>query len=111
MADSDSDQAGVPLIEDLSDSPEPQKNASAKRKRTTEDDEGAESKKDAKPKKKRPKKPKDIDDEALDSKLGVNHAIGHMDSTLTADHIAQRTRRFDPDISTVEAEDSYISGM
>ncbi|KJY01903.1 hypothetical protein TI39_contig273g00002 [Zymoseptoria brevis] len=111
MSDSDSDQAGVPLIEDLSDSPEPQKkDASAKRKRSAEDDEEVESKKDAKKlKKKRPKKPKDINDDALDSKLGVNLAIGHMDSTLMADHIAQRTRRFNPDLSTVEAEDSYIS--
>lgn len=109
MSDSDADQAGVPLIEDLSPSPEPQK----KRKRNAEDELGREepSKTAKKSKKKRPKKPKDIDDEALDSELGLNHAIGHMDSQLLADHIAQRTRRFQPDLTEVEAEDARISGI
>lgn len=106
MSDSDSDQAGVPLIETLSPSPEPPK----KRKRNPED-ETEDVKTAKKSKKKRPKKPKDIDDDALDSKLGVNHAIGHMDSQLMADHIAQRTRRFQPDLTEVEAEDARLSGM
>lgn len=108
MSDSDSDQAGVPLIDNLSPSPEPQK----KRKRNPEDEAEEPATTTAKKsKKKRPKKPKDIDDEALDSKLGVNLAIGHMDSQLLADHIAQRTRRFQPDLTEVEAEDARISGM
>lgn len=109
MFDSDAEQAGVPLIKDLSPSPVPHK----KRKRNPDDEvESSEPTKTAKKsKKKRPKKPKDIDDEALDSELGVNHAIGHMDSQLMADHIAQRTRRFQPDLTEVEAEDARISGI
>lgn len=106
MSDSDSDQAGVPLIEDISPSPEPQK----KRKRNSEEEAEEPTKTAKKSKKKRPKKPQDIDDDALDSKLGVNHAIGHMDSQLMADHIAQRTRRFQPDLTEVEADDARLSG-
>lgn len=110
MSDSDDDQAGVPLIEDLSDSPEPQNSKPAKRKRDAEDDAEVESKKAAKKKKRTKKKPQDVDDEALDSKLGINHAIAHMDSRLMADHIAQRTRRFRPDASLVEVEDVNVPG-
>jgi protein CMS1 len=56
------------------------------------------------------KKPKDLDDEALDVDLGVNHAIAHMDSRLMADHIAQRTKRFRPELSLVEVEDVHVPG-
>lgn len=114
MADSDDDQTGVPLIESLSDSgtPPPSKSSQAsKRKRATEGDEQAEDKKAAKRKKRTKKKPQDVEDNALDSELGVNHAIAHMDSRLVADHIAQRTRRFQPDLSLVEVDDIQISGM
>lgn len=110
MADSDDDQAGIPLIEDLSDSPAPAAKKSSKRKRSAEDEGHVEEKKAAKKKKRTKKKPQNVDDEALDSALGVNHAIAHMDSRLMADHIAQRTRRFQPDLSLVEAEDIHISG-
>ncbi|CAK3790190.1 Hypothetical predicted protein [Lecanosticta acicola] len=109
MSDSGDDQAGVPLIEDLSDSPEPPKSKTTKRKREPEEDGVEESKKAAKKKKRTKKKPQDVDDEALDSKLGINHAIAHMDSRLMADHIAQRTRRFRPDASLVEIDDVNVS--
>jgi protein CMS1 len=114
MSDSDSDQAGVPLIEGLhSASPEPSK-SSAKRKRAADEDadgqqpEAKTESKRSKKKRKKTKAPKDVDDEALDTELGVNHAIAHMDPSLMADHIAQRTKRFQPDLSLVEAEDLRI---
>jgi protein CMS1 len=106
MSDSDSEQAGVPLIEDVSDSDAPATSNAAKRKRETETDAPVESKRAAK--RKKSKKPKDVQDEALDEEKGVNHAIAHMDSNLMADHIAQRTKRFKPDLSIVEAEDLHV---
>lgn len=96
------DQAGVPLIENLSDSDAPAAPTSNKRKRD------AEGKKSAK--RRKLKKPKDVHDEELDEELGVNHAIAHMDSRLMADHIAQRVRKFQPDLSLVEVEERYIPG-
>ena len=102
MSDSE-DQAGLPLIENLSDSDAPAQPISNKRKRD------AEGKKSAK--RRKLKKPKDVDDEALDVELGVNHAIAHMDSRLMADHVAQRVRRFQPELSLVEVEERYIPGM
>lgn len=104
MSESDSEQAGVPLIEDLSDSDAPAPTNNGKRKR--DNDAPAESKRAAK--RKKAKKPKDVQDDALDEEKGVNHAIAHMDSSLMADHIAQRTKRFRPDVSLVEAEDLHV---
>ncbi|KAM0718207.1 hypothetical protein Q7P37_006539 [Cladosporium fusiforme] len=104
MSESDSEQAGVPLIEDISDSDGPAPTSNGKRKR--ENDAPAESKRAAK--RKKAKKPKDVQDDALDEEKGVNHAIAHMDSSLMADHIAQRTKRFRPDVSVVEAEDLHV---
>lgn len=100
----DGDLAGVPLLEELSDSPQPQK----KRKRSSAVDD--EAKKAAKKARRKAKKPKDIDETELDTDLGINHAIGKMSSSLMADHIAQRTRRFRPELSLVEAEDGRIPG-
>ncbi|KAL2353731.1 U3-containing 90S pre-ribosomal complex subunit-domain containing protein [Cryomyces antarcticus] len=54
------------------------------------------------------KKPKDIDDDELNTAAGVNTAVAHMDSRLLADHVAQRTKRFEPELSLVELEDRYI---
>jgi protein CMS1 len=107
MSDSDSEQAGVPLIEDVSDSDAPATSNAAKRKRDDDIDAPVESKRAAK-RKRNPKKPKDVQDDALDEEKGVNHAIAHMDSSLMCDHIAQRTKRFKPDLSLVEAEDLHV---
>jgi protein CMS1 len=105
MSDSDSDQIGEPLFEGFSDSGSPPP-SSKKRKHD------APSKEDKKSSKRRKlKKQKDVEDEALDVDLGVNHAIAHMDSRLMADHIAQRTKRFRPELSLVEVEDVHISGL
>lgn len=39
----------------------------------------------------------------------VNPLIAQMDPSLLSDHIAQKTKRFRPDISLVEADDLHIS--
>lgn len=107
MSDSEDGQNGVPLLENLSSSPEAQ--PSGKRKRDADGVPEPQSKRAAK--RKKTKKPKDIQDEALDVEAGLNHAMAHMDSRLMADHIAQRTKRFLPDLSAVELGDRYLPGM
>lgn len=106
MSDSDEEAIGIPLFEDLSQSAS--RNPKAAKKRKLEDDSVSNVQKAKK--RKRSKKPKDVDDAALDTELGVNRAIAQMDSKLLADHIAQRTRMFRPELSTMEIEDSYIPG-
>lgn len=104
MSDSE-DLAGVPLIEPISDTDDPLPTKTSKRKRAADDEDGAAAKKAARKAKRKSKKPQDIDDSTLDAEKGINTSIGQMDSGLLADYIAQRTRRFQPDLSLVEAED------
>ena len=105
MSDSDDEQTGAPLFEGFSNSASPPP-SSKKRKQSTP------SKKEKKSSKRRKlKKPKDLDEEALDVDLGVNHAIAHMDSRLMADHIAQRTKRFRPELSLVEMDELHVPGL
>ena len=104
MARSDDDgQAGEPLIEQLSDSDAPNAPKPAKRKRDTEEKQSA--------KRRKLKKPKDVDDNALDAEAGLNHAIAHMDTRLLADHVAQRTKRFKPELSLLESEECHVPGI
>ena len=104
MSDSDDIDGNVRLkSSSLSPSPE---TSSLKRKREAPAQEISKRTK----KRKRTKKPKDISNDDLDEELGVNKAIGHMDSGLLADLVAQRTKRFEPNLSLVELEDKYISG-
>ncbi|TKA23652.1 hypothetical protein B0A50_06488 [Salinomyces thailandicus] len=105
MSRDEQDTTAEPLLEDVAEAGPAQAKPSEKRKR--EDDAKPESKRAAK-KRKQTKKPKDVDDGALDTELGVNHAIAHMDSGLLADHLAQRTKRFQPNLSAVEAEDMHV---
>jgi len=104
MSDSGSDAVGVPLLESpsTSGSPEPQSG----KKRKHDSDSKPESKRAAK--RKRTKKPKDIADDALDIEAGLNNAIAHMDSQLLADHVAQRTKRFQSDLSLMELEELQL---
>lgn len=85
-------------------SPSPPPPASGKRKRDADDI--APSTKRAKSRK--TKKPKDITDDDLDEQLGVNKAIGRMDPALLCDTVAQRIKRFEPDLSAVELDEKYI---
>jgi len=104
MSDAGSDAAGVPLLESPSPSGSPEPQSGNKRKRDS--DSKPESKRAAK--RKRSKKPKDIADDALDTEAGLNHAIAHMDSQLLADHVAQRTKRFQSDLSLMELEELQL---
>lgn len=61
-------------------------------------------------KKRRNKAPRDIIAEDLDIEMGLNNGIAHMNSHLLSDYIAQRTKRFQPDLTMVELEESYIPG-
>lgn len=47
----------------------------------------------------------------LDSECVMNIAIGRMDKCLLADYVAQRTKRFQSNLSPVELEDLYIPGV
>ncbi|KAF2724666.1 hypothetical protein K431DRAFT_281617 [Polychaeton citri CBS 116435] len=94
-------------FEGVSSSSETGAKSPVKRKRDGQDDR-PESKRAAK--RKRTKRPADVEDDALDMSANVNHAIAHMDSQLVADHIAQRTKRFQSEASLVELEDIYIPG-
>ncbi|TID17108.1 replication regulator protein [Venturia nashicola] len=104
MSDEESGN-GVPLIEPLYQAFSPSDKHSGKRKRDDEKD-GKKPKKKKKTFKKQV--PKDVDDDALDERLGLNLAIGRMDRQLLVDHVAQRTKRFEPELSTVEMEDRYL---
>jgi protein CMS1 len=104
------DNLEEPLLERLSAAPESDdqaRNKSSKRKRDPEVEQT--SKRAAK--KQKSKKRKTVDEDELDVEQGVNNAFSHMDSQLLADYLAQRTRQYEGDLSTVELEDKYIPGM
>ena len=103
MSGSDIDRAGEPLFEDFEGSSSPQAVSNSKRKRDPEEKQAS--------KRRKLKRPKDVDDSALDAELGVNHAIARMDSQLLADHVAQRTQRFRPDLTLVEREEIHVPSM
>lgn len=103
MSDSE-EQVGVPLLDDYSDIGSPAPNTAGKRKR--ENDVPTLSKRALK--RQKSQKTRDVGDATLDVENGLNPAIAYMDSKLMADHIAQRTKRFRPDVSLVETEDLHI---
>lgn len=84
-----------------------------KRARNDDDDDGPEIPAVRPGKKaKRRKARSGIQDQDLDLDLerGLNLAIGRMDRGLLADYIAQRTKRFQSELSAVELEDLHIPG-
>lgn len=98
-----------PLLERLSATPEPQeptssKQSSKKRKRGTEPEPAKKSAKKEKSKKSRAV----FDDAELDMEIGVNKAFSRMDSQLLADYLAQRTRMYEKDLSSIEWEEKYL---
>lgn len=62
------------------------------------------------PRHKKARKSKQEDDENLDVDLGLNLAIGKLDSRLLADYVAQRIQRFSHNLSLVELDDLHLSG-
>jgi protein CMS1 len=100
-----------PLLERLSFTPEqqeagPTNKHSIKRKRDR--DEGHPPKKAAK--KTKGNKAKNTKDDDLDVESRINNAFSHMDNQLLADYMAQRTRKYESDLSTIELEDKYLPG-
>jgi protein CMS1 len=95
MSDSDND-GGVPLIES---------DFTGGKKRKRNDAEARKAKKN-----RRNKKPSDIHEDDLDEELGVNLAIGKMDGNLLVNYVARRTKKFEPNMSTVELDDLYLPG-
>ena len=59
---------------------------------------------------KRNKEANALNDETLDLDSNLNLAIGKLDRQLLADFVAQRTKRFSPNLSPLELEDLYIPG-
>jgi protein CMS1 len=104
MSDSNDERTGMPLFEGFSDPASPPPSSKKRKQDAPTKDEKKSSKR------RKLKRPKDLDEEALDADLGVNHAIAHMDSRLMADHIAQRTKRFRPELSLVEMEELHVPG-
>lgn len=103
------DDLQEPLLERLSATPElddPTK-TSKKRKRGADLEQG--EKKAAK--KSKSKKGKADEGDELDTDAGINQAFSHMDSQLLADYVAQRTKKYESDLSQVELEDKYVPGL
>jgi len=101
-----SDTESVTGTLDIRSSLSPAPGVSNKRKRDDKSSNTVE--KTVKRKKKR--KAEAAEDGDLDVDLGLNTAIGKMDSQLFADYVAQRTKRFSGDLSLVELEDRHIPG-
>ena len=114
MIDSDSAVSGFVA----GDVPLPRSSTSAtippatKRKRDDDDDHDDDRKvmATAKRKAKRGKKAKTAEDADVDLENGINHALGRMDNRLLADYVAQKTKRFESNLSLVELEDKHIPG-
>ena len=95
-----------PLLErSTSDSDSNSKAGSKKRKR------GAKTEKHKTLSVKKAKNTKAQDEVDLDLETGLNYAFSKMNSQLLADYVAQKTRRFESELSNVELEDKYIPGM
>jgi len=107
MSDSDADSEYPDLSNAGSGSKGRPVNVHTPVKRKREDDSKPEKAK----KRRKSKKPADVDDAALDTDLGVNHALAGMDSRLMADHLARRTKKFNPDLTSVELDEIHISGL
>lgn len=109
MSDSGS-EGGVPLIEAEFDT-----TASSKKRKAEAEPEGTQdakkAAKKAKRKEKKKQKAKEIDEDDLDQELGVNHSFERLDNQLLADYVNARTRLYGKELSSVELEDKFISGL
>lgn len=99
-----------PLVERLSATPDAEAGSaqiSKKRKRGTKVQVAP---KDG-VKKAKSKKAKREEEDGLDLEAGINTAFATMDNQLVSDYIAQKTRKFESDLSSIELEDKYIPGQ
>ncbi|KZF24270.1 hypothetical protein L228DRAFT_245179 [Xylona heveae TC161] len=83
---------------------------SNKRKRDETVEAAVEEKTSKRSKKRKNKKAtsEGFADADLDTENGVNAALGKMDGSLLADYVAQRTKRFEGELSLVELEDRRL---
>jgi len=100
-----------PLFERLGATPDPEdslpkQNLPTKRKRGQNEEEQLPKKA---AKRAKSKKPKNIDEDDLDTEAGVNKMFSRMDNQLLADYMAQQTRKHESDLSAIELEDKYLS--
>jgi len=102
------DDLQEPLLERLSATPEAETPKSFLKKRKRGDSEQIPKKA---AKKMKSKKAKSTAEDELDIEAGLNNAFSHMDSQLLADYMAQRTRKFESDLSSIELEDKFIPSM
>lgn len=89
-----------PFLEQVGSFPTPEKSSHIQKKRKRNSDKDQAPKKTARL----------IDDEGLDTEKGINTAFSHMDNHLLADYMAQRTRKYENDLSLIELEDKYLPG-
>jgi len=97
-----------PLLDQPSASPEQTSNSpeyAKKRKRVS--DVGGTTEKAGKTS--QTKRAKVLLDEELDLNFSIKKSFSQMDNALLADYMAQRTRKFENDLSSVELEDRAIS--
>jgi protein CMS1 len=98
-----------PLLERLSATPELESKStgstSKKRKRGVVEQSAKRAAKKTKSKKNA------IDEDELDLENCINKAFSHMDNQLLADYLAQRTRKYESDLSSIELEDKHIPGI
>jgi protein CMS1 len=103
------DNLQEPLLERLSATPEPDPKTlgptSKKRKRGVVEQGAKKAARKAKSTK------NTVDEDELDVDIGINRAFSHMDNQLLADYIAQRTRKYESDLSSIELEDKHIPGI
>lgn len=108
LAMSIEDDLQEPLLERLSATPEPESkntgSTSKKRKRGVVEQGAKKAAKKSKSKKNA------VEEDELDIEIGINKAFSHMDNQLLADYIAQRTRKYESDLSSIELEDKHIPG-
>ena len=101
------DELQEPMLEKLSFSPDPDKSSpklSKKRKRALYKEHPV--KKTAKTS----KRAAPVEDDDLDTESNINKAFSRMDNQLLADYVAQRTRSYESELSSIELEDKYIPG-
>jgi len=94
-----------PLFERLSATPETNPTGRAKKRKR-----GVVERDTKKAAKKIKRKNVTGEDDDLDIGVGVNRAFSHMDNQLLADYVAQRTRKYESDLSSIELEDKHIPG-
>lgn len=59
----------------------------------------------------RKKKHSTSENDEIDLSMGINRIFAHMNNHLLADYVAQRTRKFEDDLSPVEWDDRHIAGI